>query len=421
MHTARRIDAPRLHLVDADATIVDARPFGLSARPPRVTKKRVLIALAAVVAVLASAGYLAFGYLFEVTDDAQVDAKISTVSPRVSGTITHVHVTDNQEVKAGDLLFELDDRDARVAVSLARASLAQAEAELAAEAPAIDMAETSGRALVETTSAEVARARAAVSFADRSRAQAAAQLAQANASLAQATADLDRARTLFDEGAIAKTELDQRATAFEIQKANAAALRESMHAMARKTDEDRAVLSAAASRMRETKDNSPRALEMRRALLSVRRAKVEAAKAELERAELELSYMQVRAPVDGIVGRRSAAEGDRVQPGQGLLSLTQLGGVWVTANFRETQLARIHPGQRVSIHVDSLGRSVSGTVESLPGATGSKFSLFPPENASANYVKVVQRMPVRIRFDDGQPAVATLRPGMSVEPRIRVR
>lgn len=418
--TPKRSDS-HLQLVNPDATVVVAPRGDGPAAPRGMTKKMAILTVLGVCVALAGLAYGGYGYWFEDTDDAQVDANISTVSPRVNGTVAHVHVTDNQRVKAGDLLFELDDRDTRVAADIARAALAQAEAELAAEVPVVQMTETSNRTLVETSAADVARARAAVAFSDRSRAQASAQLAQAQASMGLASSELDRARALYEDGAISKSELDQKQASLDVQKANVAALRENVHAMARKTDEERAGLTAMSSRMKETKDNSPRTLEMRQAFLAVRRAKVQAAAAHLSQAELELSYMQVHAPVDGIVGKKSVSEGDRVQPGQGLLALTHLDGVWVTANFRETQLARIHPGQRVNVHVDTLSRSLTGTVESLPGATGSKFSLFPPENASANYVKVVQRMPVRIRFDDGQPDVASLRPGMSVEPRVRVR
>jgi membrane fusion protein (multidrug efflux system) len=180
-------------------------------------------------------------------------------------------------------------------------------------------------------------------------------------------------------------------------------------------------LRASLSRQQKVSHNAPRQLASREAFVEARRANLELARAELRQAELNLGYAKVVAPADGIVGRKSVNPGERVQPGQQLMALTRDDDLWVTANFRETQVRRMRPGQKAVIHVDALSRDFRGRVESFAGATGSRFSLMPPENASGNFVKVVQRLPVRLRFEPGQPGLELLRPGMSVEPTIQVR
>jgi len=191
---------------------------------------------------------------------------------------------------------------------------------------------------------------------------------------------------------------------------------------ARKHVEQRvAKVQQAQARFGEARENAPRQLVAREAGVSVRQANLELARAQLRQAQLNLGYAKVTAPVAGIIGKRSVNVGDRVQPGQQLMSLTQNGELWVTANFRETQVERMKPGQAVSVHVDALDRDYDGSVESFAGATGSRFSLLPPENATGNYVKVVQRLPVRIGLKPGQPDMERLRPGMSAEPKVRVR
>ena len=183
----------------------------------------------------------------------------------------------------------------------------------------------------------------------------------------------------------------------------------------------KAKLDTATTRLRETQQNAPRTLVAREAALQVRKANLDLAEAQLKQAQLNLSYAKIAAPAAGVIGKKSVNVGERVQPGQQLMALTQTGNLWVTANFRETQLDRMRVGQTVKVHVDAIDRDYSGTVESVAGATGSRYSLLPPENASGNYVKVVQRIPVRIRLDPNQPDVDRLRPGMSVEPKVRVR
>ena len=344
---------------------------------------------------------------FEDTDDAQVDGYISSISPRVPGTVVRVLVEDNQFVRSGDLLVELDTADLEVAVAQALAAVAQAEAAFAAEQPNVSITATSNRASVQVAEDEVANAQADLEAAQR-------DLEQAEANDRFAQQQRQRATQLLASQTIPQAEFDQRATAAEVTRAAVAA--------ARKHVEQRvARLQTAQARLAEARSNAPRQLVSREAGLSVRQANLELARAQLRQAQLNLGYAKVLAPVAGIVGKRSVNLGDRVQPGQQLMSLTQNGTLWVTANFRETQIEHMQPGQPASVHVDAVDRDYDGSVESFAGATGSRFSLLPPENASGNYVKVVQRIPVRITLKPGQPEVERLRPGMSAEPKVRVR
>jgi len=344
---------------------------------------------------------------FEDTDDAQVDGYISSISPRVPGTVVRVLVEDNQSVHPGDLLVELDTADLEVTVAQARAAVAQAEAAFAAEQPNVSITATSNRTTVQVAEDEVANAQADLEAAQR-------DLEQAEANDRFAQQQRQRATQLLASQTIPQAEFDQRATAAEVTRAAVAAARKHV-------DQRVARLQTAQARLAEARSNAPRQLISREAGLSVRQANLELARAQLRQAQLNLGYAKVLAPVAGIVGKRSVNLGDRVQPGQQLMSLTQNGTLWVTANFRETQIEHMQPGQPVSVHVDAVDRDYDGSVESFAGATGSRFSLLPPENASGNYVKVVQRIPVRITLKPGQPEVERLRPGMSAEPKVRVR
>jgi membrane fusion protein (multidrug efflux system) len=290
---------------------------------------------------------------YESTDDAQVDAHINAISSRISGTITGVYVEDNRRVKAGQLLIQLDPRDYQVAVEQARAQLAQAVAD------------------ANSTRQQYASA--------------VAKIRQGQARDYQAQRDQKRYSTLLRLGVVSQAEYDQYDATARVQTADVNA--------------DQA---DAASAFRT---------------IASRQAQVKAAQARLDQANLNLDYTRITAPADGIIGKRTGELGQHVDPGQSLMALTQVNDLWITANFKETQLARMHPEQPVTIRVDALGRDFRGHVESMPGATGSLYDLLPPENATGNYVKVVQRLPVRILFDGGQD-LSRLRPGMSVEPSV---
>jgi len=395
-------DVQQPTLVD-EASSSGAAPAG--ARRRRAIRLRVVASAAAL--ALALAGWWLHARRYEDTDDAQIDANISAVSARVQGTVTAVHVLANPEVKAGDALVELDATDLEVALAQAKANVAQAEAQVSAEDPNVPMTMASNLAAQRSADAEVENARADLQAAE-------AEAGQAGAVDALAQLRLERAKALVAGGSIARADYDERASAADVSRSAAAAAR-------KRVAGKRAKLDAALARQREIQQNGPHRLGSREATLEVRRANLELARAQLRQAELNLGYARIVAPADGVIGRRSVNVGDRVQPGQQLMALTQIGDLWVTANFRETQVERMRVGQRVRIWVDSLSRAFEGEVESFAGATGSRYSLFPPENAAGNYVKVVQRIPARIRLEPGQPEMKRLVPGMSVEPRVWIR
>jgi membrane fusion protein (multidrug efflux system) len=390
------------------------------AKAPAARRKLVALAVALTAATAGGAYYLHARH-FEDTDDAQIDGEITNISPRVAGTLIKVSVVDNQPIKAGDVVAEIDPTDFEVAVAQARASLAQAEAVFQAENPSVSMTETTNQTSLSAGQADVASAESGAVAADREIRQITAQIELAKANAKNAAAEKERALALFKGGSISQAEVDNRTTAADGTAANVAAMMAALAGAEARRAQAEARISSARSRVTELKTNAPQLLTVRRATVGAREAALELAKAQLRQAELNLGYVKIIAPVSGVVGRKSMSLGDRVAPGQQILAVARTDDLWVTANFRETQIRDMRPGQPATLHVDALGVELRGKVESIAGATGSRFSLFPPENASGNYVKVVQRIPVRIRLDPGQPALERLRPGMSVEPEVRVR
>jgi membrane fusion protein (multidrug efflux system) len=391
-----------------DASGLERTPAGPDISAPE--KKRSLrrrVAIGVAVVALAAVLYGLHARLYEDTDDAQIDGYVSSVSSRVSGTVTAVHFEDNQRVKAGDVLVELDPTDLEVAVVQARAAVAQAEAAFAAEQPSISITETSNVAAVRNAEAEVDSARTDLEAAQR-------DADQADATARLADSQLARAKQLVEGGSISPSDYDQRVAAADVARATAQAARQRLEGR-------RAKLQAALTRQREVVQNAPRQLVSRQASVLVRQANLELAQAQLRQAQLNLGYARIVAAADGIIGRRTVNMGERIQPGQQLAALTQIADLWVTVNFRETQIRLMRAGQRAEVHVDAVSRDYGGVVESFAGATGSRYSLLPPENASGNYVKVVQRVPVRVRLEPGQAELERLRPGMSVEVTVKVR
>jgi len=374
------------------------------------------VAVAAVIAFI----YYVHGRRFESTDDAQIDADVSDLGARVGGTVTRVAIVENQPVRAGDILAEIDPTDFEVARAQANAAVAQAEAQLAAEDPSVPMTQTSNAAALTNAASELASASALLTGAGSEVEQARAQLAQATANNHNAQLDRKRGEELFAHGALPRAEVDRRIAAADAGAAGVRAAQKALAVARARVAQQRSQLTATRGRLAEIENNAPRQVETRRASVLSRRADLELARARLRQAELNLGYTRVRTPVAGIVARKSVNVGDRVAVGQSLAAVAQIDRVWVTANFRETQIRRMKPGQTASVQVDALDKSLSGTVESLGGATGSRVSVLPPENATGNYVKVVQRIPVRIRLDPGQAGLDRLRPGMSVEPKVRV-
>ncbi len=397
-------------------------PLDASPGAARRSRRRWLVGLGGVTLVaLLALVYWLYARQFETTDDAQIDGDITNLSPRVAGTVKAVYVVEDQRVEAGQPLLELDPADLEVATAQAEASLARARAELAQQDPSVSITVASNRAALASGASDLASAQASVAEARRSFDQEQAQLAQARAS--NDTAQLDRARAekLVAEGAIAQAEADQRINAARASAANVDALAQSVAAARERIREQEAKLAVARSRLREVQANAPRQEETQRAAVLARAATRDLAQAELDQAQLNLGYAQIASPISGVVGKKSVEVGDRVAPGQQLMAIAQVDAPWVTANFRETQIELMHVGLAAEVHVDAIDRTLRGSIEAFGGATGSRLSVLPPENATGNYVKVVQRVPVRIALEPDQPGMERLRPGMSVEVRVRVR
>jgi membrane fusion protein, multidrug efflux system len=359
--------------------------------------------VAAVVILLLIGGIIVWRYyaVRESTDDAQIDGHINPISARVTGTVLRVLHDDNEVVQAGTLLVELDPKDYQVAVDRARADLANAQANAVAANVGVPLTQT-------TSSSQLLAADAGVKGAQRDIESARAKLNDAQAMYAKTSADLKRMELLIAKDEISHQQYDAAVAANNSAKAQVDAATSAIAAA-----ESRAAQSQAQA---EAVRTVPEQLKVTRARAGAATAEVQRAISALAQAELNLQYTKITAPVTGVLSKRSVEPGQTVQAGQPLFSIVNLDDIWVTANFKETQLRDMKVGQRVKIKVDAYGREYNGVVESIGGATGARFSLLPPENATGNYVKVVQRIPVRIRFDKGQDQNHELRPGMSVEP-----
>lgn len=357
---------------------------------------------------------------FESTDDAEVDAHLNPVSARVDGTITHVYVDDNQLVNAGQPLVDLDPRDYQAALDQALAQLAQARSLVIAQQPNVPITQVENVTNISTGEAGVANSRAALAAAEQDRDSAEAKLTESEANNAKAQADLARYQILIAKEEVSQQEYDQIVAAAKAQKATVAANQASLQSAAQTVDQRRAQLAESESRLAQYRRNAPQQVAIRQATVASDQASAQSAQAQVEQAQLKLSYCHVTAPVAGIVMKRSAEVGAHISAGQQLMAIVQISDVWVTANFKETQLRNIRPQQPATIHVDALKQDFDGYVEDIGGSTGSIASVLPPENATGNYVKVVQRIPVRIRFKPNQKGLDRLRPGMSVEPEVRI-
>jgi membrane fusion protein, multidrug efflux system len=382
--------------------------------------RKILLIILVLVVVAAGIAYWLYSRQFEDTDDAQVDGHINAITARVSGTITGVYVEENQFVKAGQVLADLDPRDSQVALAVAQSQLAQAQAQSQAQRPNVPVTETNTRTAIATAAGDVTNAEAAVAAADHNYEAALAKVSESEANSAKAQADVERYRPLAEKDEVPREQFDQVVANAKALAATVAANQATAKAAAREADQARAQLSQAHQRAEEASQNAPQQVEMQKANVAVRQAAIQTARAQLDQARLNLSYLKIQSPVNGIVAKRSAEVGQHVEPGQQVVLITQIDDLWVTANFKETQLRRMSPGQSVRLHVDALKADFDGYVESLPAASGAITSLLPPENATGNFVKVVQRLPVRIRFKPNQNGLDRLRPGMSVEPKVRV-
>jgi membrane fusion protein (multidrug efflux system) len=398
-------------------------PKAPAAKPPATRGRgRAFLIFFIVLAILGIAGtlYWLHSRQFETTDDAEVDAHLNAISARVDGTVTHVYVEDNQRVKAGDPLVDLDPRDFQVALDQALAELAQSQSMVVARQPNVPITEVQNSTNVSGGEADVASASAALGAAERDRETAQSKLAEAEANNARAQADLARYKLLISKEEVSQQDYDQAAATAQAQAAAVAGSRSGLQSAGQTVEQRRAQLVQAQSKLAEYRRTAPQQIALQRAVVASEQASAKTAQVQVEDARLKLSYTKIAAPVAGIVMKRSAEVGAHIAAGQQLLTIAQIGDLWVTANFKETQLRNLRPGQAATLHVDALKQDFEGYVEDAGGATGAISSVLPPENATGNYVKVVQRIPVRIRFKKDQQGLDRLRPGMSVEPEVRI-
>jgi len=370
----------------------------------------------------------------ETTDDAQIDGHITPIAARVGGAVLTVKVNDNELVQAGAVLVEIDPRDYRIALQRAEAELADAQAVLVAARSGIPITTTTTASQVSVAGATVegaeAGARAAAREVDAARARlkvAQARLEEATANATRAERDRERLKQLVAKDEVSQQQYDTAVAAADAARAGVESARaviveaergvevaESRHVQAG------GMMVEAEAGLRAAR-TAPEQVTVTRSRADSAEARVRLAQAALAQARLNLQYTTVVAPSAGVVSRKSVEPGQVVQPGQPLLALVSLGDIWVTANFKETQLHAMRPGQPATISVDAYGRRYKGHVDSIAAATGARFSMLPPENATGNYVKVVQRIPVKIVFEKGQDPQRLLRPGMSVVPTVMVR
>ncbi len=379
-----------------------------------------LILVAAIIIVIIG-GFFLWRYFssYESTDDAQVDGHLMPLSARISGYVSAVNVDDNQYVTAGTVLVEIDPKDYQVALNQAQADLAQAQAQAQAQNINVPITNQTTTSQVSGAQADVLAAEAGVTAAQQQSDAAQAQMAEAQANDAKAQSDLARYKALVAKQEISEQMYDTAVAAAKSSTATVDGATASAAAAAQQVGEARAKLLQAQAELRSAQTGPQQVATSRaRALSAI--ALVQEKEAAVEQAQLNLQYTKIVAPVDGEVSK-SVEVGMNVQPGQQLLTIVPLNDVWVTANFKETQLKEMKPGDRAEIKVDANDRAYKGYVQSIASASGARTSLLPPENATGNYVKVVQRIPVKIVLDPGQNQDHYLRLGMSVEPKVYLK
>jgi membrane fusion protein (multidrug efflux system) len=386
------------------------------------SRRKSVAAVVIVLLVLVAAGLWWHSTFTQDTDDAQVNGHLMQVSARINGHVLKVDVEENQVVKQGDVIAELDPRDYQVAVENAEAALASAQANAAAADVNVPITTVNTGSNLRSADADVSGTRAAVEQAQRQLEAAHARVAQAEANFIKAQADLTRYKPLVEKDVISKQQFDAAVAAADATKADVANARANEQAASDgvRVAREREMQAQAMQKYAQT---GPQQVAAQSARAKQALAQVAQAQAQLDQAKLNLSYTRIVAPAAGIITRKSVEIDQNVAPGQNLLTLVSLEDLWVTANFKETQLKHMKAGQPVEISVDATGKTYHGKVTQIGGATGSVLSLFPPENATGNYVKVVQRVPVRVDFTDlkNEDPDHLLRPGLSVEPKVRVK
>jgi membrane fusion protein (multidrug efflux system) len=387
---------------------------------------------AGVALLLLAVGLLAYYHNRVTTDDAQVDGHIVPIASKIYGNVAEVLVTDNQQVNAGQVLVRIDPRDYQARVDQTRAALALAESQAQAAGIGVpltqettDSSTAAAAAQLQATEAEYERAK--ITYEKDARAELAYARANGDARQAaseRAQADLERMKPLLAKAEISQQQFDAYRAAARVAESELKAAQEKTVSAEKTGEISRAAMESAGARVAQARASlaqaqaSRRQVGIRTADATSALAAVQQARANLAAAELQLGYATVVAPSAGVVTKKSVEVGQIVQPGQGLLVLVPLHDIWVTANFKETQLAKVRPGQKAEVKVDMYGQTFTGHVDSIAGATGARLSLLPPENATGNFVKVVQRIPVKIVLDSVPSEKAVLRPGMNVEATI---
>jgi len=398
---------------------------------PKRRARRVFVPI--VLALVAVGGYFLWRYFesYESTDDAQIDGHLNAISARISGQVNQVLVEDEQLVKKGDVLVKIDPRDYEVAVAKAEADLADAAAALEGSRTDIPVISTSTDSTLKAARSQHADAAAGLAASERQLNAAharlettQAQVIEAEANYKKAADDAERYKVLAAKDEISQQQYDDAAQTAAAAKATLTARKASVAEAQQNITVAEAAIQQAQARIAQAEASIQAALTApQQVAISETKAKSAAAKlaqqkALLDQARLNLSYCTIVAPVNGIAGKKTVEVGQNVSPGQQLLVVVPLDDIWVTANFKETQLRKMRAGQKVKFSVDAYGRDYTGHVTGIAGAAGSRLSLLPPENATGNYVKVVQRIPVRIDVDPGQNGDHLLRPGMSVDPKV---
>jgi membrane fusion protein, multidrug efflux system len=391
-------------------------------RPSRTQSPGFRIAVLIALVVLIVVGFFVYRYFtsYESTDDAQVDGHINSVSARISGHVIKLNVQDNQYVQAGTVLVEIDPADYQVAYERATADYADAQAAAVAAGVTVPITSVNTSSQVSASEADVASARAGIQAAQQQLQAAKAELLQAEANNVKAQNDLVRYKQLVDKEEISHQQFDQATAAAQASAAGVEAARATADAAEQQVTQARGKLVQAEANWRYA-NTAPKQMQISKAKADSALAQAQRSKANLDQAELNLRYTKIVAPVNGIVSDRTVEVGQNVAPGQELMKVINLDDIWITANLKETQLRDMRPGQRVTVEVDANGRKYNGKIDSIAGASGARFSLLPPENATGNYVKVVQRVPVKIILDPGSNNDHALRPGLSVTPKVWIR
>jgi membrane fusion protein (multidrug efflux system) len=375
-----------------------------------------------VILILLVGGILAWRYFtsYESTDDAQIDGHVNSVSARISGHVINLNVDDNQYVEKGTVLVEIDPADYEIAAAQARAEYADAQAQASASDINVPITDVNTSSQVASTQAGVANAKAGIAAARQQFEAAKAQIAEAQANNVKAQNDLVRYKQLIDKQEISEQQYDQAVAAAQAAAATLEAAKASADAAQAQIEQAQGKLLQSNADLRNAR-TAPQTMRVIRSRADSAQANAQRKKAQLDQALLNLEYTKIAAPVTGIVSNRTVEVGQNVQAGQEMMKVIPLEDIWVTANFKETQLRNMKAGQKADIEVDATGKTYKGHIDSIAGASGARFSLLPPENATGNYVKVVQRIPVKIVFESGQTKGHELRPGMSVEPKVWIK